>query len=369
MPATQTASGEPGRAQRPLAISADTELVDDLVRLAAAGGTELELAPDLGAARAAWAAAPLVVVGADAARAGAPYALPRRDGVVLVDRDGDATDVWRSAVAVGATDVALLPGAEATLVERFADTAEGGAARAPCVAVIGGRGGAGASVLATALAVTAARQDRSTVLVDADPLGGGIDLALGAEEIAGIRWPDLTEVQGRLRGASLQAALPSVDGLALLSWDRGDPVTLGANAMAAVLDAARRRCDLVVVDVARHLDVAAERALTCATTALLVVPAEVRAVAAAGRVAAAVSVHCADVRVAVRGPSPSRLDATAVAEAMGLPLAGPLLRPEPGLPAAIERGEPPVRRGRGPLASFCATLLDALPDAGASAAA
>jgi hypothetical protein len=75
------------------------------------------------------------------------------------------------------------------------------------------------------------------------------------------------------------------------------------------------------------------------------------------------------VRVAVRGPSPSRLDATAVAEAMGLPLAGPLLRPEPGLPAAIERGEPPVRRGRGPLASFCATLLDALPDAGASAAA
>jgi hypothetical protein len=39
-------------------------------------------------------------------------------------------------------------------------------------------------------------------------------------------------------------------------------------------------------------------------------------------------------------------------------LAG-FLRPEPGLAAALERGEPPGRRGR-PLAAFCGRLLDTL---------
>jgi hypothetical protein len=44
-----------------------------------------------------------------------------------------------------------------------------------------------------------------------------------------------------------------------------------------------------------------------------------------------------------------------VAEALGLPLAG-TLRPEPGLPVALERGEAPGT-GRGPLARLCQRLL------------
>ena len=46
-------------------------------------------------------------------------------------------------------------------------------------------------------------------------------------------------------------------------------------------------------------------------------------------------------------PSPSVL---------GLPLAGQI-RAEPGLAAALERGDPPGRRTRGPLATFCAGFL------------
>ena len=92
---------------------------------------------------------------------------------------------------------------------------------------------------------------------------------------------------------------------------------------------------------------------------LLVVPAEVRAAAAAGRVAAAVGMLCRDLRVVVRGPGPTGLDAGALAAALGLPLAG-RLRPEPGLDVALERGEPPARRGRGPLADLCARLVDEL---------
>ena len=67
--------------------------------------------------------------------------------------------------------------------------------------VAGGRGGAtrcswswgrpagsGASVLATAVAVRAARAGVDVVLVDGCPLGGGLDVVLGAEQESGIRW-------------------------------------------------------------------------------------------------------------------------------------------------------------------------------------
>ncbi len=352
---------------RPLAVTGDADLLDDLVRLAAAAGTELDAAPDLGAARAGWMTAPLVLVGADAAARGPSARVPRRDAVLLVGRDGDAT-LWQRAVAIGAGDVAMLPGAETVLVDRLADTVEGLDGDAPSLAVIGGRGGAGATVLAAALAVTASRTGRCSALIDADPLGGGIDLALGAEQLPGLRWPALASACGRLRSAELLAALPRQNQLAVLSWDRQEPVSASAEAMSSVLAAARRGADVVVVDVARQLDSAGEAALRQATATLVVVPAEVRAIAAATRVATAVTVHCADVRVVVRGPAPSRLDADSVAEAVGLPLAGPLLRPEPGLPAATERGEPPVRRRNGPLATFCAQLLDTLPGARRDAA-
>ena len=81
------------------------------------------------------------------------------------------------------------------------------------LAVIGGRGGAGASVFATALAHAAPR----ALLVDVDPWGGGIDLALGSERDAGLRWPDLAAGGGRVGYPALRAALPSRHGVAVLS--------------------------------------------------------------------------------------------------------------------------------------------------------
>jgi hypothetical protein len=98
----------------------------------------------------------------------------------------------------------------------------------------------------------------------------------------------------------------------------------------------------------------------------MLVPAEVRAAAAAGRVAAAVRRLVPDVRVVVRGPAPSGLTSALVAESVGLPLAG-WLKPEPGLARGLERGEPPAASGRGPLAALCRSLLDGL--AGRRAAA
>ncbi|HEX6922045.1 MAG TPA: septum site-determining protein Ssd [Actinomycetes bacterium] len=344
---------------RPLVVTADPALLDDLLRLAAAAGAEVEVAHDMTAARGSWPGAPLVVLGDDLAAAAARAEPPRRPGVVLVGVDLDDARVWQRAVAVGAETVVFLPDAEKWLVDRLGDSVDGGRGHALSVAVVGGRGGSGATTLAAALAVTAARLHLRCLLVDGDPLGGGIDLVLGGEDASGLRWPDLAATGGRVSGTALRAALPTVGrsgALTVLSWDRGDALTVPADAMRSVLAAARRTNDLVVVDLPRRVDEAAETALAAADLTLLVVPAEVRATAAAARVAVAVGLVAANVRVVVRGPAPAGLTGPLVAEALGLPLAG-WLRAEPGLAESLERGRPPARDGKGPLAAFSAELL------------
>jgi len=353
-----------GALSRPLVVTADPTLLDDLLRLCAAAGVECEVAADMGSARRGWARAPLVIIGDDAAWAfSGAGALAveggdgagRRSGVVLLGTDPDDAGVWRRAVLVGAEQVVFLPEAESWLVDRFADTAEG-ASSATTICVVGGRGGAGASTLSAALAVTGMRRGMRVLLVDGDPLGGGLDLVLGGEDAVGLRWPELAAARGRVSGSALREALPRVDELTVLSWDRGDPLDISRSAMCSVLDAAGRGSDLVVIDLPRQLDEAAEEALTRSAVSLLVVPAEVRATAAAARVAGAVGLYADDLRVVVRGPAPSGLGADVVAASLALPLAG-WLRPEPGLAGALERGEPPARRGKGPLAHFCGAFL------------
>jgi secretion/DNA translocation related CpaE-like protein len=341
---------------RPLLLTADPLLLDELLRLAAAAGVEPRVAHDVVAAQPWWGSAPLVLLGADVVDDLARAGLPRRDGViVVVPQDGDVAD-WTAASVAGAETVQSLPGGEAVLVDRLAEAAT--PSRGTTVAVVGGRGGAGASTLACGLAHRAA-QTSPVLLVDADPLGGGLDLVLGAEGAAGLRWPDLSSARGRTSPAELRAALPRVGDLSVVTWDRQLPVSLPAEAMESVLGAGRRGHDVVVVDLPRTLDAAATAAAVAADVVLLVVPAEVRAVAAAAQVALRLLGQVRDLRVVVRGPAPSGLTAELVARELALPQAG-WLDAEPGLAAALERGEPPGRSGRGPLARCCAGLLATL---------
>ena len=100
--------------------------------------------------------------------------------------------------------------------------------------------------------------------------------------------------EGRLDAGAFVRALPTRGDLVMISFDRGEPLPLPAQAMAAALDAGRRGRDLVVVDLPRHLDDAAVAALQAADHVFLVVPAELRATAAATVVAKAAAAHCAD---------------------------------------------------------------------------
>ncbi|MDQ1603125.1 MAG: hypothetical protein QOE01_970 [Actinomycetota bacterium] len=352
---------------RPLLVTADPTLLDELLRLAAAAGVDPDVAADVAAARPHWSGAALVVLGADLAEAAARRGLPRRPDVVLVGRDLDDADIWSCAVDAGAETVMLLPDAQSMLVNKLGESADRAVTASTTVGVVGGRGGAGASTLATALALTGARSGLQTMLVDGDPLGGGIDLLVGGEDTRGLRWPDLVSSEGRVNGRDLRDSLLDVGDLRVLSWDRGEALSIPAPAMRSVLAAAGRTSDLVVVDLPRRIDPAAEVALAAAALTLLVVPAELRAVAAAARVAAGLGRLTDEVRVVVRGPAPGGLTAALVADSLALLLAG-WLRAEPGLEQALERGVPPSRGGRGPLARLCRQVLDELVGPGAAAA-
>jgi len=350
--------------RRGLVMVSDSELLDSILRLAAAAGCELHRTVDPAQARRHWPDAPLVLLDAAAARRCADSRFPRRGSVVLAVHGEPAPMVWQQAVAVGAEHVVSLPQAEPWLVAALAEAAEGGRRDGAVVAIVGGRGGAGASVLAAAVAVTAVRNGERALLVDCDSLGGGLDLVLGAEDLDGLRWPELAVGGGRVAASALHAALPSpaVGGrgggrLGLLSCDRathGPPPA----AVGSVIDAGRRAGEVVVCDLPRHPTDGAAAALGAADLTVLVVPADVRSAAAGARVAAMLSEHTATVRVVVRGPAPGGIEAEEVARAIGLPLLA-TMRPEPGLARALERGVAPGRC-RGPLAGAADDVLTAL---------
>ncbi|MBC8992626.1 septum site-determining protein minD, partial [Micromonospora chalcea] len=123
----------------PLLVTSDGDLLDELLRLAAAGGTEVELAADPAAARARWAPAPLVLIGADQAAACLRARLPRRARTVLVGRSGELDPGTELAELIGAEHVATLPAAEPWLIDRFAECGAGpaGPPSGRVVAVLG----------------------------------------------------------------------------------------------------------------------------------------------------------------------------------------------------------------------------------------
>jgi secretion/DNA translocation related CpaE-like protein len=355
LPVASSASGSTRPlppAAKPLLVSADPQLLDEVRRLAAIAGIEVTVVPDLIAAVSAWSTAPCVIVGADAVTA--TVTVPRRSDVVIVTGGDAAIEVWRSAVLIGAVDVLESQRDSDVLLSLLADAAEG-THRGAVVGFVGGRGGVGTSSLSVATALAAVRAGLRTVLVDLDPSGGGLDLMLRGEDADGIRWNDLAPIEGRLPADALVRALPLVHGLNILSCARHGDV-LSADQVHAVLQAAERAFDLVVLDLPRAFDDAALVAARTARMIAVLVAADVRGCAAAQAI---VERHLASstevVTVARSGPGRT-LPCDEVADAVGAPLLAEL-RDDPRAPIAYERGEPPSSRSRGPWAPVTHAVL------------
>ncbi|MGU3433077.1 septum site-determining protein Ssd [Actinomycetes bacterium M1A6_2h] len=341
--------------QTALLVTTDTALASGVRRVAAAADRTLDEVSELNR-RAQWDEHAVVMLDAPAAFSVVEQRLPRRPGVVVVLCGEAGLDHWRAAAAVGAEHVVALPTDEDSLVALLAVTQDDrGRGDGGVIAVMGGCGGAGASTFAAALALHPS--ERRRILLDADGAGGGLDLVLGWEERSGLRWPDLVLDGGRVAAEALHHALPVDDGLALVSVCRESSTPLSPRAAAAVVDAGRSAGDLVVCDVPRHVDDVADTLIEFADLVVLVVPARVRAGAAAGPVAERLRAANANVGVVVRGPSPGGLRAADIGEMLHLPvIVG--MRPERGLDAMLDRTGLTLGR-RSPLAAAAEAVLTA----------
>lgn len=364
----------PRRDTTVLLLSATPELQGEVGRVAAAAAVELLIGRSLEEMPVQWddVAAVLIDSVADAGLAG------WRGPTAVVGFARDSAQMWRQAARLGADRVAILPDSAQWLADYLA-CLHSPSAGAGVVGIVGGCGGAGASTLSVLVAAEAAARGTRTLLVDGDRWGGGLSTALSAQEVPGLRWPELLGVSGSINPEQLAAALPQLGPLTLLSWDATArqatadavtarvPATVGSlsaaanqspgpalaefpvrsqaqSAVAEVLHAARGAFGLVVVDVGRTPEAFRTFADHC-NGLLLVVPARVRAAASARQMMEALPPM--PVAAVIRGPVAEGLDVTLVADSIGLPLVGefPSLR---GVAAALESQRLPelLRRRR-----------------------
>lgn len=257
---------------------------------------------------------PAAVVIDGAALADGARPLPGPSVPLLVVMDGPDVPVaaWKRALDAGARAVITLPDGSEELLSLLAELARPRTA-STLVAVTGGCGGAGASSFAARLAA-AARPRGPVVLVDADPLGGGLDLLVEGVGSAGIGWADAAGL-GPDDGEALREGLPRVDEVSLLvAQDHGGP---DAASLSKVLSALAPLGGTVIVDLASALvPAAAEHA----DRLLLVVPTSDHAVRAAARRLRSWPQLDAPTQVVARRRGP--LPPPEVCEDLALPLAG-----------------------------------------------
>lgn len=350
-------------------LTDDPRLVTEVTRVAAAAGR-----PVLRTATGGPAPGAALLLGPDALGSEPPH-LPAADPVrvVVALGTGEAHPaLLRAAMARSATDVVLLPADELRLLTLL--TTPGAhlpdAAAPHVVTVLAGHGGAGASTLATALALETAGTGAPVLLVDLDPHGCGLDLHLRLDRAAGPRWPDLLATPRHPAPAvagphhdrlvDRLEALPHRAGVRVLAHSREarhGTATVPADLVPAVLGAVGRG-GTVVVDVGRAGCPAAAAALRGATGSLLVSLPTVPGLAASRR-----AVHRARPddphggapslpargapprpRLVLRGPLTHRA-ATRCATALGLDLAGVLPHDAPLSDRQAAGGGPADARG------------------------
>ena len=199
---------------------------------------------------------------------------------VTVITIGDRNDVglFRDLINNGVSDYLVKPITPALLqrsLQNVLDTASSGRQndrRGRLVAVIGARGGVGATMLATGIAWTIAnRRRRRAALVDLDLQYGTVALALDLEPASGLR--DTLEHPGRIDGLFVdRVMLRHSDTLFVLSAEESlsEPLVPDPAALEILLKELRNKFHFVVVDLPRQVSHSTRHVLQNATNLVLV---------------------------------------------------------------------------------------------------
>jgi pilus assembly protein CpaE len=218
---------------------------------------------------------------------------------------------------------------------------------ATVIAVYGARGGAGTTFVATHLAAGFARLGRRCVLVDLDVLFADASAVLGVPEGEQVRtMGDLLPLGEEISPRHVEEVTwqhPAGFGMLLAPTD-GAAQPVRAHHYRAVIAAARRTCDLLVLHVPRGLDEVSRMGLEVADRVVLVLGLDVLSLRDAKRViaAAALEDRCDFV---VNRARRSEITPSDVERVFGsTPIA--VIPSERGAPAAQDRGRLLPPRGR-----------------------
>jgi MinD-like ATPase involved in chromosome partitioning or flagellar assembly len=225
------------------------------------------------------------------------------------------------------------------------------------VGVLGASGGLGVSTLAVALALRAGDRHGLAAGVDGDLTRGGLDVTACVEHQAGVRWGDLTAVEGEVDGPGLLRSLPAERNARFLAAGSGAP---SASVVGRVVAALAETTSLVVVDCGTR----GESVGPC-TDVLLVCGTSVRQLADGA--ACAAHVHARGVRagLVLRTVGRSPVEPEDVAFHLDLPLVA-TMRDDARVAGDPVRGRAPGLRGSDAVGAVADRVLDGLMTAGAA---
>lgn len=194
---------------------------------------------------------------------------------------GDRNDVglFRELVNNGISDYLVKPLTPSLLQRSLLAAVEGGGAHSRqtgrlgrIVAVLGCRGGVGATTIATSLAwAIASRRHRRVALFDLDVQFGSVALSMDLDPVHGLR--DALENPGRIDSLYLDRSLVRhSDTLFVLSAEEGldDLVRADRDAVGLLLHELQSKFHFVLVDLPRQLSPAVQQVLAAATNLVLV---------------------------------------------------------------------------------------------------
>lgn len=203
----------------------------------------------------------------------------------------ETTEALRSAIRAGARGFYVWPAEREALgrdvVRTHAKVRPETTQNGVVYAVVGARGGAGATFLATNLAAALSRRQPETVLADLDPTFGDVTPALGIA--ADVQLPsisDLAAVARELTNEHLDRVLqehPAGFRVLLAPQEVRLEPRLEPPTVAAVVQALRERFAITVLHLPRSLDESARSAIELADEVLVVVTLDVLGIRSARR--------------------------------------------------------------------------------------